>query len=70
MIRLLFIGDIVGGPGRRVVRAKLESLVDSERVDFVGRRVEVEKVDQRDSSSFFVTSFASSSFAVPVQRSG
>ncbi len=40
MIRLLFVGDVMGGPGRRAVQAHLESLVDRERVDFVVANVE------------------------------
>ena len=40
MIRLLFIGDVMGGPGRRAVQTHLESLVDRERVDFVVANVE------------------------------
>jgi len=35
MIRLLFIGDIVGRPGRDLVRQGLRGLVDYHRVDFV-----------------------------------
>jgi metallophosphoesterase (TIGR00282 family) len=35
VIRLLFIGDIVGGPGRLAVQAHVEGLVDRERIDFV-----------------------------------
>ena len=35
MIRILFVGDIMGGPGRRAVEAHLEGLVDRERIDFV-----------------------------------
>lgn len=33
-MRLLYIGDVVGQPGRRALREKLESVVDRERVDF------------------------------------
>jgi metallophosphoesterase (TIGR00282 family) len=40
VIRLLFVGDIMGAAGRRAVQANLESLVDSERVDFVVANVE------------------------------
>ena len=40
MIRLLFIGDIMGSTGRRAVLAHLESVVDRERVDFVAANVE------------------------------
>ena len=35
MIRLLFIGDIVGRPGRDLVRQGLRGLVDYYRVDLV-----------------------------------
>lgn len=34
MIRILYIGDVVGQPGRRALRQKLETVVDRERVDF------------------------------------
>jgi metallophosphoesterase (TIGR00282 family) len=34
MIRVLYIGDIVGQPGRRALRHKLEHVVDRERIDF------------------------------------
>lgn len=40
MIRILFVGDIVGGAGRRACDAHLESLVDRERVDLVIANVE------------------------------
>jgi metallophosphoesterase (TIGR00282 family) len=40
VIRLLFVGDIMGGAGRRAVREHLESLVDRENVDFVVANVE------------------------------
>lgn len=40
MIRVLFVGDIMGGPGRRSVAAHLEALVDRERIDFVVANVE------------------------------
>ncbi len=40
MIRILFVGDVMGGPGRRIVRAHLDGIVDSERVDFVIVNVE------------------------------
>ncbi len=40
MIRLLFVGDIMGSAGRRAVLAQLESVVDRERVDFVVANVE------------------------------
>jgi 2',3'-cyclic-nucleotide 2'-phosphodiesterase len=35
MIRLLFIGDIVGKPGRDCLRAGLQGLVDYHQIDFV-----------------------------------
>ena len=35
MIRLLFVGDIMGSAGRKALAGSLETLVDSERVDFV-----------------------------------
>jgi metallophosphoesterase (TIGR00282 family) len=35
MIRLLFIGDIVGKPGRELVRRGLAALVDHHRIDLV-----------------------------------
>jgi metallophosphoesterase (TIGR00282 family) len=34
MIRLLYIGDVVGQPGRRALREKLHTVVDRERIDF------------------------------------
>ena len=40
MIRLLFVGDIMGGAGRRAIQANLEPLVDRERIDFVVANVE------------------------------
>lgn len=40
MIRILFIGDVMGSAGRRIVRRELEPLVDRERVDFVIANVE------------------------------
>jgi len=40
VIRVLFVGDIMGSAGRRAVKAELESLVDAERVDFVIANVE------------------------------
>jgi len=40
VIRVLFVGDIMGGPGRRSVAAHLEGLVDRERIDFVVANVE------------------------------
>ncbi len=35
MIKLLFIGDIVGKPGREVVKQLLPSIISKEKVDFV-----------------------------------
>jgi metallophosphoesterase (TIGR00282 family) len=40
LIRLLFVGDVMGSAGRRAVKAELESIVDRERVDFVVANVE------------------------------
>lgn len=40
MIRLLFVGDVMGSAGRRAVRQELEALVDRERVDFVVVNIE------------------------------
>jgi metallophosphoesterase (TIGR00282 family) len=40
VIRILFVGDIVGGAGRRAVAAELEKIVDREQVDFVIANVE------------------------------
>lgn len=40
MIRVLFIGDIIGGAGRRAALAHVETLVDREKVDFVAANVE------------------------------
>jgi len=40
VIRLLFVGDVMGEPGRKALRAHLEGLVDRERVDFVAVNVE------------------------------
>ncbi|MGH9456123.1 MAG: TIGR00282 family metallophosphoesterase [Thermoanaerobaculia bacterium] len=34
MVRLLYIGDVVGQPGRKALRGKLESVIDREHVDF------------------------------------
>jgi len=34
MIRILYIGDVVGQPGRRALHQKLEHVVDRERIDF------------------------------------
>jgi len=35
LIRILFVGDILGSAGRRAAEAHLEGLVDRERIDFV-----------------------------------
>jgi metallophosphoesterase (TIGR00282 family) len=40
VIRLLFVGDIVGGAGRRAALEHVEGLVDREKVDFVVANVE------------------------------
>jgi metallophosphoesterase (TIGR00282 family) len=40
MIRVLYIGDVVGQPGRRALHQKLESVVDREKVDFTIVNVE------------------------------
>jgi len=40
VIRILFIGDVMGGPGRRAVEAHVEGLVDRERIDFVIANIE------------------------------
>ena len=40
MIRLLFVGDVLGSAGRRALRQELEPLVDRERVDLVVANVE------------------------------
>jgi len=40
LIRLLFVGDVMGSAGRRAVMTQLESVVDRERVDFVVVNVE------------------------------
>lgn len=34
MIKILYIGDVVGQPGRRALHQKLEHVVDRERIDF------------------------------------
>jgi hypothetical protein len=34
MVRVLYIGDVVGQPGRRALHQKLETVVDREKVDF------------------------------------
>lgn len=33
-MRLLYIGDVVGQPGRRAVRDRLEAVIDREKIDF------------------------------------
>ncbi|HET7434535.1 MAG TPA: TIGR00282 family metallophosphoesterase [Thermoanaerobaculia bacterium] len=40
MIRVLYIGDVVGQPGRRALHQKLEHVVDRERIDFTIVNVE------------------------------
>jgi metallophosphoesterase (TIGR00282 family) len=40
LIRLLFVGDVMGSAGRRVVARELEPLVDRERIDLVVVNVE------------------------------
>ena len=40
MIRVLFVGDVLGSAGRRAVTDQLESVVDREQVDFVIANVE------------------------------
>jgi metallophosphoesterase (TIGR00282 family) len=40
VIRILFVGDVMGEAGRRILHAHLESLVDHERVDLVVANVE------------------------------
>ena len=40
MIKVLYIGDVVGQPGRRALHQKLESVVDRDRVDFTIVNVE------------------------------
>src|SRR5256885_10471024 len=40
MIRVLYIGDVVGQPGRRSLHQKLEHVVDRERIDFTIVNVE------------------------------
>jgi len=34
MVRILYIGDVVGQPGRKALLERLESVIDRERVDF------------------------------------
>ncbi len=40
MIRVLYIGDVVGQPGRRALHQKLEHVVDREKIDFTIVNVE------------------------------
>lgn len=40
MIRVLYIGDVVGQPGRRALHQKLEPVIDRENVDFTIVNVE------------------------------
>jgi metallophosphoesterase (TIGR00282 family) len=40
MIKLLYIGDVVGQPGRRALHQKLEHVVDREKVDFTVVNIE------------------------------
>ena len=40
MVRILYIGDVVGQPGRRALRQKLEHVVDREKIDFTIVNVE------------------------------
>jgi metallophosphoesterase (TIGR00282 family) len=40
VIRILFVGDIMGSAGRRAVKTDLEPVVDREKVDFVVANVE------------------------------
>jgi 2',3'-cyclic-nucleotide 2'-phosphodiesterase len=40
LIRILFVGDIMGSAGRRAASAHLDGLVDRERIDFVIANVE------------------------------
>src|SRR5258707_3912597 len=40
MIRILYIGDVVGQPGRKALHQKLNPLVDRERIDFTIVNVE------------------------------
>jgi metallophosphoesterase (TIGR00282 family) len=40
MIRILYIGDVVGQPGRRALHQKLEHVIDRERIDFTIVNVE------------------------------
>jgi hypothetical protein len=40
LIRILFVGDVVGSAGRRALNAHLEGLVDRENIDFVIANIE------------------------------
>jgi 2',3'-cyclic-nucleotide 2'-phosphodiesterase len=40
MIRVLYIGDVVGEPGRRALHRKLEHVIDREKIDFTIVNVE------------------------------
>jgi metallophosphoesterase (TIGR00282 family) len=40
MVKLLYIGDVVGQPGRRALHQKLEHVIDRENVDFTVVNVE------------------------------
>jgi metallophosphoesterase (TIGR00282 family) len=40
LIRLLYIGDVVGQPGRRALHQKLEHVIDRERIDFTVVNIE------------------------------
>lgn len=40
MVNLLYIGDIVGQPGRRALQEKLHHVIDRDRVDFTAVNVE------------------------------
>ena len=40
MVRLLYLGDVVGQPGRRALREKLEQIIDRNRVDFTAVNIE------------------------------
>jgi metallophosphoesterase (TIGR00282 family) len=40
MIRLLYIGDVIGQPGRRALHEKLETVIDREHIDFTVVNIE------------------------------
>src|SRR2546428_8382608 len=40
MIRVLYIGDVVGQPGRRALHEKLEHVIDREKIDFTVVNIE------------------------------